>query len=357
MALIQANFPSNAWIIVAGDMNTDTRTEAAIITFSANLSDFPIPVDNLGNSDTSANRNHPHDYVLPSYSMTNALTSVVLPSNTFPSGLVFDSQVYTPLSDVPPVQFSDSNPANGMQHMAVVKDFLVPVQLASGALLSVSPADGLTSVGHVSGPFNPTNQTYTIANAGNSNLTWSASVAAAWLTLSSTSGTLAPDSNTTVTVSLNANANSLSAGGYSDTVIFTNTTNGAGSTTRPVSLTVNSTFPVIVTNGWTLSAENCTPTNGVVDPGETVTVSLSVKNTGTAATTNLVATLLATSDVNLAQRLRKLTASFRPNGTPVSQPFSFHRGRHVRRRHHRHASTAGWGGKSRARSASRSLSA
>src|SRR5438034_10093163 len=81
---------------------------------------------------------------------------------------------------------------------------------------------------------------------------------------------------------------------YSDTVIFTNTTNGAGSTTRSVSLTVNSTFPVIVTNGWTLSAESCTPGNGVVDPGETVTVNLSLKNIGTASTTNLVATLLGT---------------------------------------------------------------
>src|SRR5580704_1230862 len=47
--LIQANFPSNAWIIVAGDFNTDSRTEAAITTFSAIVSDTPIPVDNLGN--------------------------------------------------------------------------------------------------------------------------------------------------------------------------------------------------------------------------------------------------------------------------------------------------------------------
>ena len=318
-ALIQANFPAGAWIIVAGDMNTDTRSEAAISTFTTFLSDSPIPVDNLGNSYTSMNRNHPHDYVLPSFAMTNTLTSVVLPSNTFPNGLVFDSRVYTPLTDVPPVQSNDCGAVN-MQHMAVVKDFLVPVQLASGALLSVSPAGGLTSVGHVGGPFNPTNQTYTISNSGNSNLDWSASVAAGWLTLSATSGTLAPDSNTTVTVFLNAN--SLSVGSYSDTVIFTNNTNGAGSTARPVSLTVDSTFPVIVTNGWTLSVENCTPGNGVVDPGETVTVSLSVKNTGSANTSNLVATLLATSDVTLPSDPQTYGV-VSTDGTPVSQLFSF----------------------------------
>jgi hypothetical protein len=238
--LIQANFPSNAWIIVAGDMNTDSRTEAAITTFSAVVSDTPIPTDAVsgGNSDISINRDHPHDYVLESYSMTNAITPAVFPSNTVPNGLVFDSRVYIPLSDVPPVQIGDSG-ADGMQHMAVVKDFLVPVQLASGALLAVTPVDGLSSLGHVGGPFSPMNQTYDLSNSGNSNLTWNASKSTNWVTLSSTAGTIAPGSDVTVTVSINANANSLSAGGYSDTVVFTNTTNGAGSTSRAVSLTIN----------------------------------------------------------------------------------------------------------------------
>ncbi len=210
-----------------------------------------------------------------------------------------------------------------MQHMAVVKDFAVPVQLLRRApWLAVSPADGLTSLGHLGGPFIPTNQTYDLSNSGNSNLTWSASNSASWVTLSSTAGTIAPGSDVTVTVSINVNANSLSAGGYSDTVVFTNTTNGAGSTTRPVSLTVQSTFPVIVTNGWTLSAESCTPTNGVVDPGETVTVNLSVNNTGTADTTNLVATLLGTDDVT-SPSSPQTYGVVSAGGAPVSQSFSF----------------------------------
>ena len=122
--LIQSNFPSNAWIVVAGDFNTDTRTESTTMTtFDSYLSDNPVPADNNGNSDTSQNRNHPHDYVLPSFSLTNFETATVFPSHSFPNGLVFDSTVYTPLSDVPPVQFSDSTNA---QHMAVMKDFLIP---------------------------------------------------------------------------------------------------------------------------------------------------------------------------------------------------------------------------------------
>ena len=128
--LIQSNFPSNAWIVVAGDFNTDTRTESTTMTtFDSYLSDNPVPADNNGNPNTSQNRNHPHDYVLPSFSLTNFETATVFPSHSFPNGLVFDSTVYTPLSDVPPVQFSDSTNA---QHMAVMKDFLISTGNDSG---------------------------------------------------------------------------------------------------------------------------------------------------------------------------------------------------------------------------------
>jgi len=122
-ALIQANFPGNAWIVVGGDFNTSSRTTSAMQTFKTYLNDFPIPVDNLGNSDTSGGRNSPHDYVLPSSTFTNYETATVLPSHSFPSGLVFDAGVYTPLSDVPPVLVNDSVDA---QHMAVMKDFSIP---------------------------------------------------------------------------------------------------------------------------------------------------------------------------------------------------------------------------------------
>jgi hypothetical protein len=105
--------------------------------------------------------------------------------------------------------------------------------------LSVSPAAGLSASGSAGGPFNPPSQTYSLANSGGASLSWTATNAASWLTLSATSGTLSPGSNASVTVSINPNANSLAPNSYFDTVYFTNTTTGTGSTSRAISLTVN----------------------------------------------------------------------------------------------------------------------
>jgi len=54
----------------------------------------------------------------------------------------------------------------------------------------------------------------------------------------------------------------------------------------------------IAAAGSALLAESAVPTNGVIDPGETVTLSFSLKNVGGLNATNLVATLLATNGVS-----------------------------------------------------------
>jgi hypothetical protein len=104
--------------------------------------------------------------------------------------------------------------------------------------LAVSPAAGLTSTGPVGGPFTPSSQAYTLQNTGGTSIDWTAAKTEAWTTLSAASGTLAPGATATVTVSINGTADTLAAGGYGDTVTFTNTTNGNGNASRPVSLTV-----------------------------------------------------------------------------------------------------------------------
>ena len=116
------------------------------------------------------------------------------------------------------------------------------------ASLVITPGTGLTSTGLVGGPFTPTNVVYTLENTGDVPLDWTAAKVATWLDLSDTSGTIAAGLTATVTT-LNTGADSLAAGVYTDTVTFTNTTNGAGNTTRPVSLTVNDPASLVITPG------------------------------------------------------------------------------------------------------------
>jgi uncharacterized repeat protein (TIGR01451 family) len=82
-------------------------------------------------------------------------------------------------------------------------------------------------------------------------------------------------------------------------------------------------LPTIVPAGTTLAAESCSPTNGAIDPGETVTVNFSVKNisTGTARTTNLMATLLATGGVVSPSGPTNYGAL--NAGATASRPFTF----------------------------------
>lgn len=135
-ALISTNFPANAWIIVAGDMNIYDQSEGAVATFATFLSDSPVPADQLGDTDTNRNRNERYDRVLMSFSLTNRLVPLIISNSTYNNGLVFDSRVYSPLSDVSPVQFADSEASN-MQHMAVARDFRI--ELSSGGPPALPP--------------------------------------------------------------------------------------------------------------------------------------------------------------------------------------------------------------------------
>ena len=104
--------------------------------------------------------------------------------------------------------------------------------------LKVTPATGLDSNGAIGGPFSPASQSYTLSNTGTSALNWTAGKTAAWLDISSTTGSLSPGSSNTVVLTINATANSLSAGAYSDTVTFSNTASGA-TQSRVVTLTIH----------------------------------------------------------------------------------------------------------------------
>lgn len=107
-------------------------------------------------------------------------------------------------------------------------------------VLTVTPEAGLESSGPQGGPFSPLSLVYTLINTGDAALEWVARADVGWVKLSASQGTLAAGQSTTVTVTVNAEADSLKAGFYSGVVQFTNVTNAAGDTSRPVSLVVNS---------------------------------------------------------------------------------------------------------------------
>ncbi len=116
------------YIVLGGDFNAGSRSAQCVQTFknAGMLVDNPIPTDQNNVPDTNASRSKEHDFVMINALLAQQQVATVLGNSTFPKGLVFDSRVYTPLSDVYPVQKSDSGATN-MQHMAIIRSFLLPI--------------------------------------------------------------------------------------------------------------------------------------------------------------------------------------------------------------------------------------
>ncbi|HZI19988.1 MAG TPA: proprotein convertase P-domain-containing protein [Pyrinomonadaceae bacterium] len=80
--------------------------------------------------------------------------------------------------------------------------------------------------------------------------------------------------------------------------------------------------PSITGGGSQLVAESCSPADNALSPGETVTLNFGLKNNGTASTSNLTATLLATGGVQSPSAAQNYGA-IPPDNTVVSRPFTF----------------------------------
>lgn len=124
---ISANIPPADYLVLAGDLNTNTRSEQCISTLSAVLNTAsPYPADQAGNSNTNASRAKPYDWVIPDADLTARATPLVIGTRTFPNGLVYDSTLSTPYSLLPPPILAGDSGATNMQHMAVMRAFLIP---------------------------------------------------------------------------------------------------------------------------------------------------------------------------------------------------------------------------------------
>ncbi|WP_375757070.1 lamin tail domain-containing protein [Corallococcus exercitus] len=145
---INANVPASDYLVIGGDFNTNSRSEATFSTFSSVVSTAsPYPADRNGNTNTNAGRNSPYDHVLVDNDLRAYQTAVVIGSSTFANGLVADTRVYSPISEISPAVSGDSG-ASGMQHMGVIKDFLIPGDgTASSSVTVLSPNGGESWVG------------------------------------------------------------------------------------------------------------------------------------------------------------------------------------------------------------------
>lgn len=122
-----SQIPAGSYLAMGGDFNTDNRDEPCLATLRQQfVIAAPFPADQNGNEATNASRAKPYDYVLANSALNSNAVAVQIGGSTYPSGLVVDSRVYTPLSELAPVVVGDSGAVN-MQHMAVVRDFAVPV--------------------------------------------------------------------------------------------------------------------------------------------------------------------------------------------------------------------------------------
>lgn len=94
---------------------------------------------------------------------------------------------------------------------------------------------------------------------------------------------------------------------------------GTNSTTRTNYIILAPPFVRLACNGFSLAAEGCS--NNAVDPGETVTANFSIRNAGTAPTTNLVATLLAGGGISSPSGPQNFGAI--APGAAAARPFTF----------------------------------
>ena len=118
------------YVILGGDFNQPDwepiqRNLGSLVEVGTKYSDWPS--DQEGGVRTNATRHKQLDYVLCNPDLCALETPVVVGKRVYPKGHVVDSRVYKKFNElefIAPVKANDSA-AEDMQHMAVVRDFIV----------------------------------------------------------------------------------------------------------------------------------------------------------------------------------------------------------------------------------------
>ncbi len=133
------------------------------------------------------------------------------------------------------------------------------------AFLDVSPDEGFETSGVQGGSFFPNSKTYMLLNRGGESLDWSAASTAPGVSLSPSGGVLDSGAIVIVTLSLDSDAlGALLPGKHVFALDFTNLTNGGGSLSMPVAITVNASGELAVTPSTGFPSSG--PEGGPFDP-------------------------------------------------------------------------------------------
>ena len=228
VAKIQQNIPPGDYVAIGGDYNTGSRTESCISTLSQVVTtSSPYPVDRNGNANTNAGRTKPYDWVLVSSGLHARRTSVDIGASSFANGLVADTRVYSPISEISPALSTDSGATN-MQHMGIVRDFGLPGEVSS-SLTVASPNGGESWAGGSSHAI-----TWTSSGVTNVKLEYTLNGGTSWTVITSSTSAAAGSYSWTVpssaTTSAKVRATDTANASLSDTsnASFTITTGGGG---------------------------------------------------------------------------------------------------------------------------------
>lgn len=139
--MAQASFPTNDYLVVAGDLNLAGRNEETLDILGAWVTDESQPADQEGTRQTNIPRNQHYDFVLPNSVLEADHIPLPFDTFTFPDGLVFDSRLWG--DHLLPVRVGDSADIN-MQHLAVMKLFSFPESVLAPASFDAIGIDAST---------------------------------------------------------------------------------------------------------------------------------------------------------------------------------------------------------------------
>ncbi len=126
--------PDKYYYIVGGDFNGPSAvSDSGFGKYSGTKIFYvsgPHPESEDGDYGTNASRSKQYDFVLADYDLHTFQTTVKYTNFSYPNGLVFDTREYSQSelnASFSPAQKGDSDSTN-MQHMAIVKDFVIDLK-------------------------------------------------------------------------------------------------------------------------------------------------------------------------------------------------------------------------------------